>query len=58
MERHLHVIHSDGEDVFPDGPLFGIEEGILTIYSDRARNDPAHAYNCGDWARVGYREVT
>lgn len=57
MAKQLRVIHAQGEDDFPGEFSFGVEEGVLLVFSDRRANVVARAYNREVWAYAEYREV-
>lgn len=57
MAKILRVTHAQGDDEFPGEPAFSIEEGVLLVFGDRARNVVIKAYNREVWAYVEYREV-
>lgn len=56
MAKILRVIHANGDDVFGGEPAFAIEEGVLLVFADRARNVVSKAYNREVWAFAQYEE--
>ncbi|MDM7488713.1 hypothetical protein QT969_10460 [Rhodococcus sp. CSLK01-03] len=58
MAQQLRVIHGTGEDdIFPGSPAFSVEEGVLLVFADRARNVVSKAYNREVWASAEYEDA-
>ena len=57
MAKRLRVTHAEGVDTFPDEPAFGVEEGVLLVFSDRRQNVVVKAYNRDVWAYAEYEEA-
>lgn len=59
MAKQLRVVHGTGaDDLYPGEPAFSVEEGVLLVFADRARNVVTKAYNREVWATAQYEDVT
>lgn len=54
----LKVTHALGDDDFPGGYAFSVEEGVLIVFRDHARTVAAKAYNRDVWAACEFVEVS
>lgn len=56
MAKTLRVTHAQGDDTFPGEPAFGVDEGVLLVFSDQRQNVVLKAYNREVWAYAEYEE--
>ncbi|MBW4813171.1 hypothetical protein [Rhodococcus qingshengii] len=56
MAKRLLVTHADGADSH-DTDAFGVEEGVLLVYTDRQMQVLIKAYNRDVWAFAEFVEV-